>query len=103
MAPLGFQNRGDSSSNYQGNTRQPGFHELLLVINDMKKSNDNRITQLENGQANMGIVMKNLENIQSTMGVCMINLETNQTNFNVIVKNIETQIGQLTLPLKQSS
>ena len=40
MAPPGFQNQGASSSNYQGNKMQPGFHELLLVINDMKESND---------------------------------------------------------------
>ena len=33
MAPLGFQNQGASSSNYQGNTRQPRFNELLLMIN----------------------------------------------------------------------
>ena len=44
MAPLGFQNQGASSSNYQGNTRQSGFNELLLVINDMKKSTNTRIT-----------------------------------------------------------
>ena len=33
MAPLGFQNQGSLSSNYQGNEREPGFNELLLVIN----------------------------------------------------------------------
>ena len=44
MAPPGFQNQGGSSSNYQGNIRQLGFNELLLVINDMKKTTDTRIT-----------------------------------------------------------
>ena len=44
MAPLGFQNQGASSSNFQGNTRHPRFNELLLVINDMKKSTDTGIT-----------------------------------------------------------
>ena len=58
MAPPGFQNQGVSSSNFLGNTRQLGFNELLLVINEMKKSIDTRITQLENGQAMMGNVMK---------------------------------------------
>ena len=77
MAPLGFQNLGVLTSNYQGHTRQTGFKELLLVINDMKKSNDTQITQLENGQANIGSSMKNLVNIQSTMGTCMRNTETN--------------------------
>ena len=67
-APPGFQNQGASSSNYQGNTRQPGFNEILLMINDMKKSTDTRITQLENGQVVMGNVMKNMESIQSTLG-----------------------------------
>ena len=43
--PPGFQNQGPSSSNYQGNIRQLGFNELLLVINDMKKSTDTRIAQ----------------------------------------------------------
>ena len=49
MAPLGFQNQGGSSSNYQGNTRQSGFIELLLVINYMQKSTNTRITLHENG------------------------------------------------------
>ena len=57
----GFHNQGASSSNYQGNTRKPGFNELLLVISDMKKSTNDRITQLENGQAVMGNLMKNME------------------------------------------
>ena len=103
MEPPGFQNHGASSSNYQGNARQPNFHELLLVINDMKKSNDTRITQLGNGQANMGSLMKNLENIQSTTSTCMRNMDTNQTRFNAIVKNLETQMGQIAQSLKPSS
>ena len=48
MAPPGFQNQGASSSNYQGNTRQAGVNELLLAMNEMKKSNESRLTQLEN-------------------------------------------------------
>ena len=63
MEPPGFQNEGVSSSTYQGNTRQLGFNELLLVINDMKKTTDTRITQLENGEVTMGTLMKNMENI----------------------------------------
>ena len=31
MAPLGFQNQGASSSNYQGNTSQNGANELLVA------------------------------------------------------------------------
>ena len=80
MAPPRFQNQGALSSNYQGNTRQPEFNELLLMINDMKKSTDTRITQLEHGQVVMGNVMKNMESIQSTMGKCMKNMEHNQEN-----------------------
>ena len=70
MAPPRFQNQGASSSNYQGNARQLGFNELLLVINDMKMSNDARITQIENDQITLGMSMKGLENIQATMGTC---------------------------------
>ena len=102
MAPLGFQNHRASSSNYQGNERQPSFHELLLLINDMKKSNETRITQLENGQANMGSLMKNLENIQSTIGTIMRNMETNQTTFNATLKNLEIQMGQIAQSIKQN-
>ena len=65
MAPPGFQNQGASSSNYQGNTRQSGFNELLLVINDVKKTIDTRITQLENGKVVMANLMKNMESIQA--------------------------------------
>ena len=71
MASPGFQNQGALSSNFQGNTMQLGFHELLLVINDMKKSNDTRIAQIENNQITLGMSMKGLENIQATMGTCM--------------------------------
>ena len=48
MAPPRFQNQEASSSNHQGNAWQLGFNEILLVINDMKMSNDTRVTQLEN-------------------------------------------------------
>ena len=80
MEPLDFQNQRALSSNYQGNARKPGFNELLLMINDLKKTNDTRITQLENGQVMMGNLMKGLESIQATMGTCMKNLEHNQAN-----------------------
>ena len=75
--PPGFQNQRALSSNYQDNTRQSRFNELMLVINDMKKSTDTRITQLENGQVVMGNVMKSVEGIQNTMGTFMKNLEHN--------------------------
>ena len=103
MAPPDFQNHGALGSNYQGNARQPGFHELLLVINDMKKSNDTRITQLDNGQAHMGSSIKNLDNIQSTMGTCMRNMEITQTSLNATLKNLETRLGQLAQSFKQNS
>ena len=63
MAPPKFQNQGALSSNYPGNARQPGFHELLLVINDMKRINVARIAQIENNQITLGMSMKDLENI----------------------------------------
>ena len=103
MAPLDFQNHGALSCNYLGNARQPDFHEILLVINDMKKSNDTRITQLENGQANMITSIKNLEKIQSTMGTCVRNMETTQTSLNATLKSLETQLGQLAQSFKQNS
>ena len=40
MAPPGFYNQGAFSSNYHGNARQLGFNDLLLVINDSKRSNE---------------------------------------------------------------
>ena len=74
MAHLGFQNQGASSSNYQGNTRQTGVNELLLAMNEIKKSNKLRLTQLENNQLTFGMHIKSLENIQATIGTCMKNL-----------------------------
>ena len=56
MPPPGFQNQGALSSNYQGNTMQPSFHELLLEIND--KNNDTQIAQIENNQITLGMSMK---------------------------------------------
>ena len=100
MAHPSFQNHGASSFNYQGNARQPDFHELLLVINDMKKSNDTRITQLENDQAHISSSMKNMENIQSTMGTYVGNMETTQTSLNATLKSIETQLSQLAQSFK---
>ena len=44
MAPPGFQNQGASSSNYQGNTRKLGVNELLVAMNEMRKSNESRLT-----------------------------------------------------------
>ena len=58
MAPPGFQNQGASSSNYQGNTRQAGVNELLLAMNEMKKSNESRLTQLENNQSPLVCTLK---------------------------------------------
>ena len=64
------------------------------MINDMKKSTDTRIIQLENGQAMMGNVMKSMEGIQNTMGTCMKNSEHNQANIGTCIKNMETnQVG----------
>ena len=81
--------------------RQPGFNELFLVINDMKKSIDTIITQLENGQAVMGNVMQSMESIQSTMGTCMENLEHNQANLGTCMKNMETNQVNLGASLKK--
>ena len=40
--PPDFQGQGASSSNYQGQRRQPYFEESVLhFLNDMKKNNDN--------------------------------------------------------------
>ena len=50
MASPGFQNQGASSSNYQGNTRQTGVNELLVAMNERRKSNESRLTQLENNK-----------------------------------------------------
>ena len=70
------------------------------MINDMKKSIDTRITQLENGQAMMGNLMKSMEGIQSTMGTCMNNLEHNQANIGTCMKNMETNQVRLGASLK---
>ena len=60
--PTGFQGQGASSSNYQRQRRQPCFEESALhLLNDMDKKNDNRISNLETNQANMGASLKNLE------------------------------------------
>ena len=60
--PPGFQGQGASSSNYQGQRRPSFFEEnILYLLNDMKKNNDNRITNLETTQENMGAFLKNLE------------------------------------------
>ena len=48
MSPSGFQNQGASSLNFQGNTRQTRVNELLVAMNEMRKSNELRLTQLEN-------------------------------------------------------
>ena len=44
MAPPGFQNQGASSSNYQANQKQTGVSELLVAMNEMRKSNKSRLT-----------------------------------------------------------
>ena len=44
MAPPGFQNQGDSSSNFMGNTLQTGVNELLLAMNEMRKSDESHLT-----------------------------------------------------------
>ena len=100
MAPPGFQNQRASSSNYQGNTRQTGVNELLLAMNEMKKSNESRLTQLENNQLTFGMHIKSLENIQATMGTCMKNLEHNQENIGTCMKNMETNHANLGESLK---
>ena len=55
MAPPGFQNQGASSSNYQANQRQTGVNELLLAMNEMRKSNESHLTQLGNNQLTFGM------------------------------------------------
>ena len=89
MAPLRFQNQGALSSNYQGNARQLGFNELFLVINDIKRSNVVRITQIKNNQITLCMSMKGLENIQATTGTWMKNLEHNKANISTCMKNME--------------
>ena len=50
MAPPGFQNQGGLSSNYQANQRKSRVNELLVAMNEMRKSNESRLTQLGNNQ-----------------------------------------------------
>ena len=88
MAPPGFQNQGASSSNYQGNTRKTRVNELLVEINEMRKRNESRLTQLEKNQLTFGMHIKSLENIQSTMGMCMKNMEHSQGNIGTCMKNM---------------
>ena len=115
MAPLGFQNQGASSSNYQVNQRQTGVNELLVAMNEMRKSNESCLTQLGNNQLTFGMHIKGLENIQETMGTCMKNLENNQVsmetymknmeanqaNLGASLKNLETQMGQLAQSVRE--
>ena len=114
MAPPGFQSQGASSSNYQSNTKLAEFNELLLVMNEMKRSNEAQLSQLENNQVTFGMNIKSLEGIQATMGTCMKNLEHNQANIGTCIKNmktnhvnlgpslknLETQMGQLAQSLR---
>ena len=86
------------------------------MINEMKRSNDTRISQPENNQVTLGMSMKGLESIQATMGTCMKilehnqanigtcmkNMETNQVNLGASLKNVKTQMGQLALSLKDN-
>ena len=62
MEPPRFQNQGASSSNYQGNTRKNGVNELLVAMNEMRKTNESRLMQLENNQLTFGMHIKGLEN-----------------------------------------
>ena len=63
-------------------------------MNEMRKSKESRLTQLENNQLTFGMHIKSLENIQTTMGTCMKNLEHNQANIGACMKNMETnQVG----------
>ena len=68
MAPLKLQNQGASSSNYQANQRQTGVNELLVAMNEMRKSNESCVTQLGSNQLTFGMHIRGLENIQVTMG-----------------------------------
>ena len=86
------------------------------MLNNMKKTTDTRITQLKNGQAVMGNLMKNMESIQATMGTCMKNpennqvnigtcmqnMETNKENLGASLKNMKTQMGQLAQSLREN-
>ena len=100
MAPPRFQNQGALSSNYQGNTRKIEVNELLVAMNEMRKSNESCLTQLENNQLTFGMHIEGLENIQATMGTCMKNLENNQANIGTCMKNMETNQANLGASLK---
>ena len=87
------------------------------MINDLKMSNETRLTQLENNQITFGMNMISLENIQATMGTCKKNMEHNQANIGTCMKNmemnlvnlgaslknLETQMGQLAQSLRENS
>ena len=84
------------------------------MINDIKRSNVVRITQIKNNQIILCMSMKGLENIQATTGTwmknlehnkanistCMKNMEPNQVNLRASLKNVETQMGQIVTPQK---
>ena len=60
--PPGFQGQGASSLNNQGQRRPSFFEEnILYLLSDMKKSNDNRIASLERNQENIGASLTILE------------------------------------------
>ena len=74
--PLGFQGQGGSRSNYQGQRRPASFEENISYLqNDMKKSSENILSNLENNQVNIGASFKNLETIQANMGASLKILE----------------------------
>ena len=91
------------------------MNELLVAMNEMRKSNESRLMQLGNNQLTFGMHMKGLENIQATMGTymknmesnqvsietCMKNVETNQANLGASLKNLETQMGQLAQSVRE--
>ena len=91
------------------------MNELLVAMNEMRKSNESHITQLGNNQLTFGMHIKGLENIQATMGTymknlennqasietCMKNKETNQANLGASLKILETQMGQLAQSMRE--
>ena len=112
MGPPGFQNQG---ATIRGTKGKIGVNELLVAMNEMRKSNKSHLTQLEHNQLTFGMHIKGLENIQATMGTCMKNMEnnqanigtcmkymeTNQANIGASMKNVETQMGQLAQSIKE--
>ena len=57
-----FQGQGTSSSNYQGQRKQPSFEESLFnLLNDIKKGKDSRLSNLETNKAKMSVSLKSLE------------------------------------------